>query len=209
MCRAHSLRTKFASLGLEQVHVSILRWKKFPNRNFSEDWQHLRRRGATGLGLPGASKGTSHNDLLLTPESPENASTFNRSSSDLISQQYNHPTNRIVRSPHPIWTRLRSTTVVLPSASYALSLPSIYIVSFVCWRWQGSLSIDRCVYFYDQISRFHVYGSNLWIELKAWKTERYIPNMDQVHLRGTDWRHATKRLQVAAYSPISKQSYHG
>lgn len=48
------------------------------------------------------------NDPVLTPEM-----LSDRSSSDLISQQYNHPTNRTVRCP--MWNHVPRKTSQLPS----------------------------------------------------------------------------------------------
>lgn len=65
---------------------------EFLNRNFSEDWQHLRESDG-GANLSGIEQGN-RRSCVLTSEM-----LSDRSSSDLISQRYNHPTNRIVRYP--------------------------------------------------------------------------------------------------------------
>lgn len=65
---------------------------EFLNRNFSQDWQHLRE-SDVGPDLSGIEQGN-RRSRVLTPEM-----LSDRSSSDLISQRYNHPTNRIVRYP--------------------------------------------------------------------------------------------------------------
>lgn len=65
---------------------------EFLNRNFSRDWQHLQ--ASDGIpDLSGVEQGNQRS-CVLTPET-----LSDRSSSDLISQRYNHPTNRIVRYP--------------------------------------------------------------------------------------------------------------
>lgn len=65
---------------------------EFLNRNFSQDWQHLRESDG-GADLSGIEQGNRRSRVLTSEMLSD------RSSSDLISQRYNHPTNRIVRYP--------------------------------------------------------------------------------------------------------------
>ncbi|KOX78584.1 Homeotic protein proboscipedia [Melipona quadrifasciata] len=63
----------------------------FAPENFSEDWQHLRESDG-GADLSGIEQGNRRSRVLTSEMLSD------RSSSDLISQRYNHPTNRILPS---------------------------------------------------------------------------------------------------------------